>query len=88
MNVLDRLAAYTAGRVPQHEPPPALPTHMDLPEPYGPDPVVFGCERYWEPPPSLPPRRMICEPCGYLWNGPQPCEMCGQPGVPQFQKIR
>jgi hypothetical protein len=85
MNVLDRIAARTARKITEVPAPPALFTHMDLPEPYGPDPVVFGRERYWEPPST--PLRMVCEPCGYLWNGPQPCDMCGQPGVRQFAAI-
>jgi hypothetical protein len=85
VNVLDHVAARTARKITEVPAPPALFTHMDLPEPYGPDPIVFGLERYWEPPST--PRRMVCEPCGLQWTGAADCWMCGQPGVRQFAAI-
>jgi hypothetical protein len=50
--LIDRAAQRLDRKVPQYERPQRAPrplvTHWDLPDPYGPDPIVFGRERYWE----------------------------------------
>lgn len=31
-------------------------------------------------------RQMKCHDCDALWNGPEPCFLCGKDGVPSYIK--